>query len=295
MAILASPHVVLPDGRRLAYRAFGPASGRPLLYFHGTPASKHNWYLGHDADALERLGIRAFAIDRPGIGGSDPQPGRTLLAWADDVRAFADALALPSFAVLGYSCGAPYAWACAARLPERVAGVAIASGVVDLTHPDIAALPPRANLQVLRRGAERPRLSRLVYRIMATTAKLVPGPMVRQASASMPEADRATIRDPSVAREFLAMLAETFAQGPFGAQVDSALVASAWGFDPADARVPVRMWHGDADENVPIEMARHLAERVPGAELTVVPGAGHLSFVHRDLAKILSGLDPEGG
>ncbi len=290
MATPPSPNLALPDGRRLAYREFGPTSGRPLLYFHGTPASKHNWYLGHDEDALERLGVRAYAIDRPGIGGSDPQRGRTLLSWAEDVRAFADALELPTFAVLGYSCGAPYAWACAVRLPDRVASVAIVSGMVDLTHPDFVALPPRPNLQVLRMGAERPRASRLVYRIMATTAKLLPGPMVRQASASMPEADRATIRDPEVARAFLEMLAETFAQGPAGAQVDSALVASAWGFDPADVRVPVHMWHGDADENVPIEMARHLAERVPGARLTVVEGEGHLSLVHRLLAKVLAQL-----
>jgi len=290
MATTSSAQLVLPDGRRLAYRAFGPTSGRPLLYFHGTPASKHNWYLGHDAEALVRLGIRAFAIDRPGIGGSEPQPGRTLLSWADDVAAFADALELPTFSVLGYSCGAPYAWACAMRLPTRVTDVVIVSGMVDITHPDLAAFPPRPNLQVLTMAAQRPWLSRLVYRIMGATAKLLPGPMVRQASASMPEADRATIRDPEVARAFLAMLGETFAQGPAGAQVDSALVASAWGFDPADVRVPVRMWHGDADENVPVEMARHLAERVVGAELTVVAGEGHLSLVHGQLGTVLAEL-----
>ena len=290
MTTPSNPHLVLPDGRRLAYREFGPPSGRPLLYFHGTPASKHNWYLGHDAEALERLGVRVFAIDRPGIGGSDPQPGRTLRSWADDVRAFADARELPTFSVLGYSCGAPYAWACAVRLPERVASVAIVSGMVDLTHPDLAALPPRPNLQILGLAARRPWASRLVYRMMATTAKLLPGPMVRQASAPMPPADRDTIRDPDVARAFLAMLAETFVQGPAGAQVDSALVASAWGLDPADVRVPVRMWHGDADENVPVEMARHLAERVPGVELTVVAGEGHLSLVHRSLGHVLAHL-----
>ena len=71
---------------------------------------------------------------------------------------------------------------------------------------------------------------------MATIAKQLPGPMVRQVSASMPEADRDTIRDPEVARAYLAMLAETFAQGPAGAQVDSAQVAGAWGFDPAGVR-----------------------------------------------------------
>lgn len=290
MATSTSPHVVLPDGRRLAYRECGPTSGRPLLYFHGTPASKHNWYLGHDAEALERVGIRVFAIDRPGIGGSDPQPGRTLLSWVEDVKAFADAFELPTFSVLGYSCGAPYAWACAVRLPERVVGVAIVRCMVDITHSDLAALPPRPNLQILGLAAKRPWLSRLLYRTMGAMARLLPGTMVRQASASMPPADRDTIRDPDVALAFLAMLAETFAQGPAGAQVDSALVASGWGFDPADVRVPVRMWHGDADENVPVEMARHLANRVPGAQLTEVEAEGHLSLVHRRLERVLAHL-----
>jgi pimeloyl-ACP methyl ester carboxylesterase len=164
----------------------------------------------------------------------------------------------------------------------------IVSGMVDVTHPDLASLPPRPNLQVLALAVRRPRASRLVYRLMATGARWLPGPMVRQASASMPPADRETIRDPDVARAFLAMVAETFAQGPVGAQQDSALVASAWGFDPADVRVPVRMWHGDADENVPLDMARHLAQRVPDAELTVLPGEGHLSLIHRHAARILA-------
>lgn len=286
----SSPHVILPDGRRLAYRAFGPMSGRPVLHFHGTPASKHNWYLGHDEAALERLGVHVFAIDRPGVGGSEPQPGRTLVGWAQDVSAFADTLDLATFSVLGYSCGAPYAWACAVRLPERVASAVIVSGMVDVTHPDLAALPPRPNLQILALAARRPRISRLVYRTMATGARWLPGPMVRRASASMPPADRETIRDPDVARAFLEMLAETFAQGPAGAQQDSALVASAWGFDPADVRVPVRLWHGDADENVPLDMARHLAQRVPRAELTVLPGEGHLSLIHRHVERVLGDL-----
>ena len=50
-----------------------------------------------------------FTLERPGIGLSDPQPGRTLLDWPPDVAAFADAMRLDRFAVLGTSAGAPYA------------------------------------------------------------------------------------------------------------------------------------------------------------------------------------------
>jgi pimeloyl-ACP methyl ester carboxylesterase len=34
--------------------------------------------------------------------------------------------------------------------------------------------------------------------------------------------------------------------------------------------------HGDADLLVPTENGRTLAERIPGAELVLVPGAGHM-------------------
>src|SRR5580704_1336527 len=83
----------LPDGRRLAYTATGPRWGRPVLYCHGAIGTP----LGASCE-LERitgeLGIRHIALNRPGTGGSDADPGRTLLSFADDVRALADELGL---------------------------------------------------------------------------------------------------------------------------------------------------------------------------------------------------------
>ncbi len=35
-------------------------------------------------------------------------------------------------------------------------------------------------------------------------------------------------------------------------------------------------WHGEADTNVPVAMARRIAQLVPGAQLTVYPEEGHL-------------------
>ena len=35
--------IVLADGRRLGHDEYGPADGKPLFYFHGTPSSRKDW------------------------------------------------------------------------------------------------------------------------------------------------------------------------------------------------------------------------------------------------------------
>lgn len=282
--------VRLADGRALAYAAHGPASGRPVLYFHGTPGSKHNWFLNHDEDLLEELGLRVLAIDRPGLGHSTFQAGRTLHDWPEDVREFADRAALDRFAVLGYSCGAPYALACAVRLGEQVTQTIVVSGYADANHPDLASTRAQQNLQILRLGADRPWSSRAIYRTMGTMARIAPGLFVRQALTTMPPADRQVLSQPPVRQAFLTMLHETLRQGPGGVQLDSAIVASPWDLPLDRISSPVTLWHGTEDRNAPPVMARHLAERIPGAELHVVRGEGHLSLVHRHAPDILRAM-----
>ena len=43
-------------------------------------------------------------------------------------------------------------------------------------------------------------------------------------------------------------------------------------------RVPTLVLHGSEDTVVPVEVASYMAERIPGARLVEVPGAGHLYF-----------------
>ena len=74
--------LTLADGRTLhVYDAGGP--GLPVLWQHGTPN------IGTPPvpllAAAERLGLRWVGHDRPGYGGSSPQPGRTVAAVAADV------------------------------------------------------------------------------------------------------------------------------------------------------------------------------------------------------------------
>jgi pimeloyl-ACP methyl ester carboxylesterase len=92
----------------------------------GTPNSRL-LYGPNVADAAAR-GLRLISYDRPGYGGSDPQPGRTVADCASDVRAICAALDVQQLAMWGISGGGPHVLACAALLPDlAVAAASLAS------------------------------------------------------------------------------------------------------------------------------------------------------------------------
>lgn len=106
-------------------------------------------------DVAARLGILLVSASRPGLGLSDPDPGRTLLDWPSDVAALADHLRIERFAVVGRSAGGPFAAACAHALPLRVSSLAIVSGIGQLTHDGARLLAASEfwPLALLRRAA----------------------------------------------------------------------------------------------------------------------------------------------
>jgi alpha/beta hydrolase family protein len=94
VAAIADTTVTLADGRRLAYTEWGDPNGSPLLYFHGYPASR---LMCPDERATLSAGVRLIAPDRPGVGRSDVQEGRTIADWPADVDSLADALGIDRF------------------------------------------------------------------------------------------------------------------------------------------------------------------------------------------------------
>ena len=124
---VASDVITLPDGRRLSWHEFGDPDGLPVIYTTGTPVSGLGgaWY----DQTARAVGLRWISPDKPGYGGSDYQPKRSLISWADDLTVLADQLGLDRFALAGESGGGPWTLAAAHRPAGRVSVVAlIASG-----------------------------------------------------------------------------------------------------------------------------------------------------------------------
>jgi len=138
--------------------AGGDPGGVPVIYFHGTPSSRLLAASGDEAAV--RQGVRLIAANRPGYGAAPDAPSG-LSSVAQDTLALADALGLNRFAVLGVSGGGPYALACGALAPERVAAVGVAVGIGPwrLIDPPGSNPEDRAALELADAGDEQAALA----------------------------------------------------------------------------------------------------------------------------------------
>jgi pimeloyl-ACP methyl ester carboxylesterase len=282
--------VRLPDGRRVAIASHGDPTGRPIFVLHGVPVSR----LGHefaDAPAKER-GVRVLCPDRPGIGLSDPKPGRTILGYPDDVAAVADELGLGRFAVVGLSGGGPYALACGARLPERVTAVGVMAGVGPLDRPGALEGMTETDRRLLDLSSRRPLLARAMLGAMAALASLAPSVLVGRFTEELGEPDGGFLREEERvlgAAGVMGTMVEAFRQGAGAPVEEYRLCAQPWGFDLEQVRVPVWLWQGEEDRMTPVHHAEDLASRLPRAALRLLPGTGHLSLT-RHFGAVLDAL-----
>jgi pimeloyl-ACP methyl ester carboxylesterase len=276
----------LPDGRAMGFAEFGQPGGQPLLFCHGFPGSRLGGSL-LDGDA-RALGIRVIAPDRPGHGLSDFKGRRRVGHWAKDVASLADTLGLDRFMVLGVSVGGPYAAACAALLRDRVAAAGIASGWgppgAPRTKPGarLPFLPALGrNVRLLRRFS----LSRAAKRIARDGARFV-----EKSTAYAPPADRAVLADAGFRRVLVEDMREAFRQGARGPARDARVLTRRWGFRLEEIGVPVWLWHGHEDRNVPAAVARYVAERIPASRTTFYRADGHVSTLVNHVGEMLTAL-----
>jgi pimeloyl-ACP methyl ester carboxylesterase len=263
----------LRDGRALGYAEYGDAAGAPVLVFHGSPGARLQVRAAHEP-ALAR-GIRVIAPDRPGLGLSTRKRGREIADWPDDVRELADALDIERFAVVGISGGGPYAAACAWGLDDRITRAGIISGVAPADGPRLGSGLRRQDRVIFNLVLETPWLMRSVMAAAAPPVRRFPERIFAHVRALAPRVDRPILHRPEVAACLSAALREAFRDGGQGAADELLLLTRPWTFRPEEIRVPVRLWHGDADGVVPVAMGRCLAQAIPRCRAEFIPGGGH--------------------
>ena len=273
--------------RALGWSEWGPQDGAVVLFCPGAATSSA---LGFGAGALEELGLRLVALDRPGCGASDRGlDDRTLLDWADDVRSLVEARALGVPGIVGFSQGAPFTLACAAA--GIVSAAAIVSGTDELAAPHQALAPDLRGLIDL--AATDPAGAEAMFRTM-TAEK-----MRQMVLAGSDERDLTIYRDPAFDALYRQALDECFAAGPEGYARDTVLAFSAWPFDPRNITVPVELWYGARDAS-PVHSPDHgasLQARIPGARREVIADAGGAllwTHAHAILAALARQLRPAG-
>lgn len=285
---MSSHTLLLSTGRVLSYAEYGDSSGTPLFYFHGWPSSRIQ---AAPLDALARkLRLRIISPDRPGIGRSDFHSGRRLLDWPPVTQELAAALGVQRFHAMGVSGGGLYVLSLAHAMPERLLSANVISGAPSfhlISGED--ALPFHyKSLLLLRR--RHPAMLAHGLDIASQIAALSPdawpyGWLLKQ------------LLQP---RDYLALvehgryriIADGF-RDAWNGHLDALLTDGEFylrpmGFDPADISIPVNLWHGTADRNIPIALAQAMAAHLRHAVCRWVPGEGHFSLAMLHAPEIFS-------
>ena len=242
------------EGRQLAWTRFG--SGPPVVFCHGTPFSSRVWAPYAEALAGD---FTVHLWDLPGYGRSSMEPGHRVAAdvHARAFRALLDHWGLDRPHVVAHDLGG-----LVSLRAHLVEGAAYAS----LFLVDVVAIPPSGS-PFFRFVQDNPHL-------LAELPGYIHEAIVRAYIGN------ATHR--GLAGEELDALVEPWT-GPAGQPAFYRQIAD---YDLAllednerrlgDLDLPVRILWGVEDCWIPIETGRRFAGLVPGAELTEVPGSGHL-------------------
>lgn len=230
------------EGRSLFFigGVSGPPDALPLVCLHGAGGSAAMWPQVHAAFRDERS---VYALDLPGHGRSARTNGEiTLARYAEIVLGFMEAAGLGRAVLVGHSMGGGVAQLLALDAPARVAGlVLVGTGAKLGVSPEILDLLARDD------DAAADRICRLAY-------------------------------GPGVAQDML--LRGIAEMGKVPADILRADFLACQGFDlrgrVGEITAPTLVVVGEADVLTPPRFAAFLADRIPAAELLVVPATGHM-------------------
>lgn len=282
--------ITAADGRRLDAVVVGD-TGPAVVFHHGTPGV--GWDHAPAVAAARDRGLRWISVSRPGYGGSDRQPGRTVSSVAADVTAVLDQAGVERFIAVGWSGGGPHALACGALLAPRCAAVGLLAGVAPFAGPEaegldfLAGMGPENHAEFGAAVAGEPALLRYLQAPCAELAGIT-GEQVSGSLGGLIDAPDRAVLTGEYAEQVASSFRAAVAPGPGGWLDDDLAFVRPWGFALADVRVPVSLWQGEDDRMVPYAHGSFLAERLPRVSAHLLPGEGHLTISVGKLADVLA-------
>ena len=238
------------DGVALYWEEGG--AGDPLLLIQGLGFSADMWF--RITPALEER-YRVIRYDARGIGRSDVPPGPYPIAlMASDAMAVLDAAGVDSAHVFGASLGGIVAQEVALSYPDRTTSLTLCC-----THAPPATIWPEP----------------AVMEMLATRGQMTTEDAAR---ASIPYGYATTTDRDAIEEDIRRRLANPTSGTGYEGQLFAGIGYPGTMDRLGNLEMPVLVVTGDADLMVPPVNSELMVAAIPGAELVVIPGAGHVVF-----------------
>lgn len=257
--------VPLPDVT-LEVAEAGAGNARRVLLVHGFTADSRE--VADVLDPLADRGWHAVAPDLRGHGRSDHPTAADAYSFeilAADVLALADALGWDRFALVGHSMGGAVAQLVALDVPDRLTGLVLASTF----HGPV----PGITIDLVQLGQWVVRESGMAGLVQALADHRSANPDSVAAVERLQEArpgygEQSRLRLEATSPDMWMALAPRFVQQED--RLDRL----------AKVEIPTAVIVGELDSTM-LGDCRRIAATIPGAELAVIPGAGHLPQVEQ--------------
>jgi pimeloyl-ACP methyl ester carboxylesterase len=281
--------VPLPDGVRLHAEAYGDRSAPvTVLMLHGWTLDRHIWHRQVTALTGAELAVRVVVYDARGHGRSGPARRRTatLAQLGDDLAEVVRAVAPGPVVLAGHSLGGMTIMEYAHRHPDefaqRVAGLVLVSTTAEGARHTSYGLP-QAVARVVR-VAEVAGAQVLAYLGTWRPHRMLQLPLRPGLRWLLfgDLADPADVRLTTTSVAGTALCAIGGFRSSIGAQRRLETLASL-------PTVPTKVLVGDRDRITPQACSDAIAVAVPGAELTICRGGGHMLTLER-AAEVTSAL-----
>lgn len=263
-----SEHTIqLNDGRNLGYGTYGDTSGKPVLYFHGTPGCRFDAELFHTLAMNNH--IHLISVERPGYGLSDEKCSYTYMDWVKDVRELMKELKMEKVDIIGVSGGAPYALSCAEQLCSKIGRVAIVCGLVPFDSEEARKSIAKEDQMLMDAAQNTPEQVAPVIENIHNN----PHRMVEESTSSFTDFDKKIITN-EVLEKFPRIIKEA-TRSSEGMIRDYKLFGQPWNINFKDINVPVYFWNGDLDQSISVKVASSFADRFRKVKFNLIEGAGH--------------------
>jgi 3-oxoadipate enol-lactonase len=252
MAMWTTDYVPGPPRIALDHAGTGPL----VILMHGIGGNRTNW---HDQLPAFAARFHAASWDARGYGASDDYEGDLDFGdFARDLDHVLDHFRVARAHLVGLSMGGLIAMDFYSRYPRRVATLTICDSLPGFNHLTLAQ---RREFIQLR---QEPLLAGKEPKDIApAVAETLIGKSARPGSFEKLVASMSALHKYS----YLKTIAGTATyQRPFELEKTA---------------VPTHVVVGDEDRLTPPEMSRQMAERIPGARLTLIEGAGHVSNIEQ--------------
>lgn len=258
----------LADVGEVSLNYLEEGSGSTLLLIPGLGLDHAYYRLGQER--LQRSHT-VVAVDPRGIGGSSVSVGPyTVERWAEDFARFIDYLDRGPVHVLGSSLGGAMALALARRHPESVKSLIVVGAFAELDRT------AEINFRLRARLIERLGLGDEVADYMGLWTMTREFINSDHGYAQMRQNQQIIRRNPSSL--YLAFVNAVLRWARLEPDQDG---EPTFTDELARIQAPTLVVTADNDNLIPMRCSEIIAERIPGARLCVLPGAGHIPFIER--------------